>query len=81
MRSPIRLPHDQGEALPIYQPHGPREECGVIGIWAPGQPVAQERRHHQHEKDHEADHGQPVAEEAAQEGETRMRQARENNSA
>ena len=40
MRSPIRLPHDQGEALPIYQPHGPREECGVIGIWAPGQPVA-----------------------------------------
>ncbi len=30
--------------LPIlddaYQPHGPREECGVIGIWAPGQPVA-----------------------------------------
>ena len=40
MRSPIRLPHDQGEALPIYQPHGPREECGVIGIWAPGQQVA-----------------------------------------
>ena len=40
MRSPIRLPHDQGEALPVYQPHGPREECGVIGIWAPGQPVA-----------------------------------------
>ena len=40
MRSPIRLPHDQGEALPIYRPHGPREECGVIGIWAPGQQVA-----------------------------------------
>ena len=40
MRSPIRLPHDQGEALPVYQPHGPREECGVIGVWAPGMPVA-----------------------------------------
>jgi len=23
-----------------YEPHGPREECGVIGIWAPGHPVA-----------------------------------------
>ena len=26
--------------LPIYEPHGPREECGVVGIHAPGQPVA-----------------------------------------
>jgi len=24
---------------PTYEPHGPREECGVIGIYAPGQPV------------------------------------------
>ncbi len=40
VRAPIRLPHGSGEALPIYQPHGPREECGVVGIWAPGEPVA-----------------------------------------
>ena len=29
-------------ALPVhapYEPHGPREECGVIGIYAPGMPV------------------------------------------
>jgi amidophosphoribosyltransferase len=26
--------------LPIYQPHGPREECGVIGVHAPGARVA-----------------------------------------
>ena len=26
--------------LPIYQPHGPREECGVVGIYAPGASVA-----------------------------------------
>ena len=26
--------------LPLYEPHGPREECGVIGIYAPGLPVA-----------------------------------------
>ena len=26
--------------LPIYQAHGPREECGVVGIYAPGSPVA-----------------------------------------
>ena len=26
--------------LPIYEPHGPREECGVVGIHAPGMPVA-----------------------------------------
>ena len=24
----------------MYQPHGPREECGVVGIWAPGQRLA-----------------------------------------
>ena len=24
----------------MYEAHGPREECGVIGIWAPGAPVA-----------------------------------------
>ncbi|MDQ3880965.1 MAG: amidophosphoribosyltransferase, partial [Chloroflexota bacterium] len=27
-------------ALPLYEPHGPREECGVIGVYAPGEPVA-----------------------------------------
>ena len=26
--------------LPLYEPRGPREECGVVGIWAPGQPLA-----------------------------------------
>jgi amidophosphoribosyltransferase len=26
--------------LPLYESHGPREECGVVGIYAPGQPVA-----------------------------------------
>jgi amidophosphoribosyltransferase len=26
--------------LPIYEPHGPREECGVLGIYAPGADVA-----------------------------------------
>ncbi|CAN5822836.1 amidophosphoribosyltransferase [soil metagenome] len=26
--------------LPLYEPRGPREECGVVGIWAPGAPVA-----------------------------------------
>ena len=35
MRAPVRL-----ELLPTYAPHGPREECGVIGIWAPGASVA-----------------------------------------
>ncbi|HET7685956.1 MAG TPA: amidophosphoribosyltransferase [Candidatus Limnocylindria bacterium] len=25
--------------LPVYEPHGPREECGVFGVHAPGQPV------------------------------------------
>ena len=40
VRAPIELPHRSGEALPIYQPHGPREECGVVGVWWPGSPVA-----------------------------------------
>jgi len=40
VRTPIQLPHLRGEALPLYQPHGPREECGVVGIWSPGGPVA-----------------------------------------
>ena len=26
--------------LPLYEPHGPREECGVIGIYGPSEPVA-----------------------------------------
>ena len=37
------LPRDRsasGTELPLYSPHGPREECGVLGIYAPGQPVA-----------------------------------------
>jgi amidophosphoribosyltransferase len=40
VRTPIQLPHRTGDALPIYQPHGPREECGVVGVWSPGGPVA-----------------------------------------
>jgi amidophosphoribosyltransferase len=41
VRPPISLSHEpQGTALPIYDSHGPREECGVVGIWAPGVPVA-----------------------------------------
>ncbi|MCV0403104.1 MAG: amidophosphoribosyltransferase [Chloroflexi bacterium] len=24
----------------MYDPHGPREECGVVGVWSPGAPVA-----------------------------------------
>ncbi len=35
-----RLLHTPVAELPIYQPHGPREECGVVGIFAPGTPVA-----------------------------------------
>ncbi len=35
------LRYDAGVSeLPLYEPHGAREECGVIGIWAPGQAVA-----------------------------------------
>jgi amidophosphoribosyltransferase len=26
--------------LPVYDAHGPREECGVVGVYAPGRPVA-----------------------------------------
>ena len=33
MRAPITLPT-------VYEPGGPREECGVVGIYAPGQRVA-----------------------------------------
>jgi amidophosphoribosyltransferase len=41
VRAPVRLPHaPPGAALPLYEPHGPREECGVVGIWAPGTAVA-----------------------------------------
>jgi amidophosphoribosyltransferase len=45
VRAPIRLPHRSGPAplsadVPTYRPHGPREECGVVGIWGPGQPLA-----------------------------------------
>jgi amidophosphoribosyltransferase len=40
VRAPINLPQRTGDALPVYQSGGPREECGVIGIWAPGAPVA-----------------------------------------
>jgi amidophosphoribosyltransferase len=32
---PLRLPE-----LPLYDPNGPREECGVVGIYAPGRHVA-----------------------------------------
>ena len=41
MRVPIGLPiRPAGDALPIYDAHGPREECGVVGLWAPGAAVA-----------------------------------------
>src|SRR5918999_3779026 len=44
VRAPIELPHRSGEALPIYQPAyvhgGPRDECGVVGVWWPNAPVA-----------------------------------------
>jgi amidophosphoribosyltransferase len=39
LRDPIGLPL-AGAELPIYDPHGPREECGVVGIWSPGAAVA-----------------------------------------
>ena len=35
-----RARRDSPHSLPVYDPHGPREECGVVGIYAPGQPVA-----------------------------------------
>jgi amidophosphoribosyltransferase len=40
VRAPIQLPHAPVDPAPVYQPHGPREECGVIGVWSPGGPVA-----------------------------------------
>jgi amidophosphoribosyltransferase len=40
VRAAIPLPLGAGTAIPTYDPHGPREECGVVGIWAPGAPVA-----------------------------------------
>ena len=33
-------PAEQPTSLPIFDAHGPREECGVVGIHAPGHPVA-----------------------------------------
>jgi amidophosphoribosyltransferase len=38
--SPGHVPAEQLSPLPIFDAHGPREECGVVGIHAPGQPVA-----------------------------------------
>jgi amidophosphoribosyltransferase len=35
---PVAGPHLS--ELPLYEPHGPREECGVVGVHAPGLPVA-----------------------------------------
>jgi amidophosphoribosyltransferase len=32
--------HRSVPVQPAYEPHGPREECGVVGIHAPGAPVA-----------------------------------------
>jgi len=41
VRPSIPLPHTApSDPPPVYEPHGPREECGVVGIWAPGAPVA-----------------------------------------
>ena len=39
MTAPSR-PSAASALLPLYDPHGPREECGVIGVYAPGEPVA-----------------------------------------
>ena len=38
--SPGHAPAEHLTSLPIFDAHGPREECGVVGIHAPGQPVA-----------------------------------------
>ena len=38
--APDHVVHGLIEVEPLYEPHGPREECGVIGIYAPGQSVA-----------------------------------------
>jgi amidophosphoribosyltransferase len=41
VRPRLALPHvTSDDALPLYEPHGPREECGVVGVWAPSAPVA-----------------------------------------
>jgi amidophosphoribosyltransferase len=41
VRASIPFPVEPpGTALPVYEPNGPREECGVVGIWAPATPVA-----------------------------------------
>jgi amidophosphoribosyltransferase len=40
VRAPVPLPLGAVTTVPTYEPHGPREECGVVGIWAPGAPVA-----------------------------------------
>jgi amidophosphoribosyltransferase len=38
---PEAAPHPEPLAeLPFYEAHGPREECGVVGVHAPGSPVA-----------------------------------------
>jgi amidophosphoribosyltransferase len=37
LRLPLAPPAD---SLDTYDPHGPREECGVVGLYAPGAPVA-----------------------------------------
>jgi amidophosphoribosyltransferase len=39
-RPPITIPTASLDVIPTYQPHGPREECGVVGIWGPGAPLA-----------------------------------------
>ena len=38
--SPGHAPAETAPASPIFDAHGPREECGVVGIHAPGHPVA-----------------------------------------
>jgi amidophosphoribosyltransferase len=38
--SPGHAPAEPLRLLPTFDAHGPREECGVVGIHAPGQPVA-----------------------------------------
>jgi len=40
VRPPITLPIARPDATASYQPHGPREECGVVGVWGPGAPLA-----------------------------------------
>ena len=40
MRVPIRLHPPTVDPIPTYHPNGPREECGVVGIWAPDADVS-----------------------------------------